>query len=82
VSFEVMSEPSTLMLNKGEKDLLAGLEQEMVLTVCAGSYAIAKVKIVLKFCVTINTTIIYSVFEYYYCCISGCRSTGHCIGVT
>ncbi|PNF25423.1 hypothetical protein B7P43_G08798 [Cryptotermes secundus] len=42
VNFEVMKEPSTLTLNKGEKDLLAGLEQEMVLTVCAGSYAIAK----------------------------------------
>ena len=52
VSFEVMREPSTLTLNKGEKDLLAGLEQEMVLTVCAGSYTIAKVKIVLNCCVT------------------------------
>jgi hypothetical protein len=49
VNFEVMREPSTLTLNKGEKDLLAGLEQEMVLTVCAGSYAIAKVNIFLKY---------------------------------
>jgi hypothetical protein len=52
VSFEVMREPSTLTLNKGEKDLLAGLEQEMVLTVCAGSYTITKVQIVLKSCIT------------------------------
>ncbi|XP_069695323.1 trafficking protein particle complex subunit 10 isoform X2 [Periplaneta americana] len=42
VSFEVMREPSTVTLNKGEKDLLAGLEQEMVLTVSAGSYTIAE----------------------------------------
>ena len=52
LSFEVMREPSTLTLNKGEKDLLAGLEQEMVLTVCAGSYTIVKVKNVLKCCIT------------------------------
>jgi len=39
-----MREPSTLTFNKGEKDLLAGLEQEMVLTICAGSYTIVKVK--------------------------------------
>jgi hypothetical protein len=45
VTFEVTREPSTLALNKGEKDLLAGLEQEMALTVCAGSYTIAKVNI-------------------------------------
>jgi hypothetical protein len=49
VSFEVMREPSTLMLNKGEKDLLAGIEQEMVLTVSAGSYTITKVEFVLKY---------------------------------
>ncbi|KAJ9595261.1 hypothetical protein L9F63_013449, partial [Diploptera punctata] len=42
VSYEVMREPSTVTLNKGEKDLLAGLEQEMVLTVSAGSYTIAQ----------------------------------------
>lgn len=42
VNFEVMREPSSLTLNKGEKDLLAGLEQEMVLTICAGSYTIAE----------------------------------------
>ena len=45
VSYEVMREPSTVMLNKGEKDLLAGLEQEMVLTVSAGSYTIAEVRV-------------------------------------
>lgn len=49
VNFEVMREPSTLTLNKGEKDLLAGLEQEMVLTVCAGSYTIAKVNMFFKY---------------------------------
>jgi hypothetical protein len=49
VSFEVMREPSSLMLNKGEKDLLAGLEQEMVLTVSAGSHTIAEVKFLLKY---------------------------------
>ncbi|XP_021932391.1 trafficking protein particle complex subunit 10 isoform X2 [Zootermopsis nevadensis] len=42
VSFEVMREPSSVILNKGEKDLLAGLEQEMVLTVSAGSYTIGE----------------------------------------
>lgn len=45
VSFEVMREPSSVILNKGEKDLLAGLEQEMVLTVSAGSYTIGEVKV-------------------------------------
>jgi hypothetical protein len=44
-----MKEPSSLTLNKGERDLLAGIEQEMVLTVSAGSYTIAEVNILLKY---------------------------------
>jgi hypothetical protein len=55
VTFEVMREPSTLALNKGEKDLLAGLEQEMVLTVCAGSYTIAEVNSFFKYCMSLVT---------------------------
>ncbi|XP_046985474.1 trafficking protein particle complex subunit 10 [Schistocerca americana] len=40
LSFRVVREPSSVSLNKGEKDLLAGLEQEMVLTVSSGSFSI------------------------------------------
>ncbi|XP_067013704.2 trafficking protein particle complex subunit 10 [Anabrus simplex] len=42
VTFEVVEVPSTVMLNKGEKDLLAGLEQEMVLTVSPGTFTVAE----------------------------------------
>lgn len=37
VCFSVINEQTTVTLNKGESDLLAGLEQDMVLTVHSGS---------------------------------------------
>jgi hypothetical protein len=83
-----MREPSSLTLNKGEKDLLAGLEQEMVLTLCAGSYTIAKVKIVFKCCVTKRQqlsvhcwNIIIATCFYLNIRISGYCNTNYCIGI-
>ncbi|GLH14883.1 Uncharacterized protein GBIM_19313 [Gryllus bimaculatus] len=40
VCFTVTHEPTSVTLNKGESDLLAGLEQDMVLTVHSGSSVI------------------------------------------
>nr|CAD7265179.1 unnamed protein product [Timema shepardi] len=44
VGFEVTREPPSVTLNMGGKDLLAGLEQDMVLTVSSGSQRIEEVR--------------------------------------
>ncbi|XP_071449280.1 trafficking protein particle complex subunit 10 [Hetaerina americana] len=41
VSFDVHSEPPTISINKGDGDLLAGIEQEMTLAICTGSLGIS-----------------------------------------
>lgn len=43
IGFEVISEPTTVSLNQSETDLLAGLEQEVTLTVHTGSHCIEEV---------------------------------------
>ena len=48
VGFEVTSELTTVTLKKVDSDLLAGLEQEVILTVVNGSQWLEKVCIVMQ----------------------------------